>query len=147
MQDVSINLTTAYLLDLVHKGKAISKEAARYLRKNNLIEGRVPHYHITLNVAKKTKQIVQYTKKKGINKKTQSMLILELAQNSGETGSKSKDAYNALNDGLPASSTEKQKLTYVSHLLIEMHKKGLLIKSDSGRVWKISEKGKGKLNS
>lgn len=146
MQDASINLITAYLLDMVQKGKTITKEAAQYLRKKKLIEGRAPHYHITLSLAKKTKQVVHYTKEKGINKTAQIMLILELATNSGEIGFKRKDAYGALKDSLSVSLTEKQKLIYVSHLLIEMHKQGYLEKTDSGKRWKITEKGKKKYN-
>lgn len=147
MQDASINLITAYLLDMVQKGKTITKEAAQYLRKKKLIEGRAPHYHIALSLAKKTKQIVHYTKEKGINKKAQLLLILELAKNSGENGFKRRDAYIALKDGLPVFLSEQQKLTYISHFLIDMHKNGYLVKLASGRAWKISEKGIEKLSS
>ena len=46
LENRSISLTDAVLLDSVQKGKRISPEAIAMLRKRKLIEGRLPHIFI-----------------------------------------------------------------------------------------------------
>ena len=43
IENADIDLTTAVLLDKVQKGKPISDDAIKMLRKRKLIEGRKPH--------------------------------------------------------------------------------------------------------
>ena len=53
-----------------------------------LIEGRAPHYTISLKVAKMTKQTGHYTKENGLAENSTQKLLLQLAHNAGSTGFK-----------------------------------------------------------
>ncbi|MGO5244770.1 hypothetical protein ACTQ16_05640 [Prevotella sp. LCP21S3_D2] len=53
-----------------------------------MIEGRAPHYTISLKVAKMTKQTGHYTKENGLAENSIQKLLLQLAHNAGSTGFK-----------------------------------------------------------
>lgn len=66
----SLSLKECLWLDAVQKHHPITKEAAKLLFDKGLIEGRAPHYTISLKVAKLTNQIGHYTKReKDLQKK------------------------------------------------------------------------------
>lgn len=65
----SLSLKECLWLDAVQKHHPITKEAAKLLFDKGLIEGRAPHYTISLKVAKLTNQIGHYTKEKGLAEK------------------------------------------------------------------------------
>ena len=66
LENRSISLTDAVLLDSVQKGKRISPEAIAMLRKRKLIEGRLPHIFIAKDIAQVTDQKIEYSKHKGL---------------------------------------------------------------------------------
>ena len=92
----SLSLKECLWLDAVQKHHPITKEAAKHLYDKGLIEGRAPHYTISLKVAKLTKQIGHYTKEKGLNETSIQKLVLQLAHNAGELGFKRKDVFESL---------------------------------------------------
>ena len=59
-----MRLDDILLLDRVQKGLRIGADAVRHLRSEGLIEGRVPHLHISAKVAALTNQKAAYMKKK-----------------------------------------------------------------------------------
>jgi ATP-dependent DNA helicase RecG len=67
LENSDIDLTTAVLLDKVQKGKSISDDALKMLRKAILIEGRKPHLYVSKQIAKATNKQIEYTLKKGFN--------------------------------------------------------------------------------
>ena len=67
LENSDIDLVTTVLLDKVQKGKAISDETIKMLRKKGLIEGRKPHLYVSRQVAKVTNKQIEYTLKKGFN--------------------------------------------------------------------------------
>ena len=62
-----IDLATTVVLDKVQKGKPISDEAIKMLRKKELIECRKPHLYVSKQIAKATNKQIEYTLKKGFN--------------------------------------------------------------------------------
>ena len=84
----SLSLKECLWLDAVQKHHPITKEAAKHLHEKGLIEGRAPHYTISLKVAKMTKQIGHYTKENGLAENSIQKLLLQLAHNAGSTGFK-----------------------------------------------------------
>ena len=54
LENSDIDLATTVLLDKIQKGKTISDDAIKMLRKKGLIEGRKPHLYVPRQVAKVT---------------------------------------------------------------------------------------------
>ncbi len=143
--DNTLSLMECLWLDAVRTHKPITKEAAKHLKDKNLIEGRAPRYNIALSVARNVQQVGQYTKETGLNKKALVKLVLQLALNAGEIGFKRADALDVLEQSLPVSLTKTQKLDYVSHMLRNMQSDDMLAKTDNGKQWIITPKGKSEL--
>jgi len=59
-----LKLDDILLLDRVQKGIAIPKDAVAHLRRKGLVEGRMPHIHVSAKVAALTGNEVEYVKKK-----------------------------------------------------------------------------------
>ncbi len=74
----SLSLKECLWLDAVQKHLPITKEVAKHLHEKGLIEGRAPHYTISLKVAKMTKQIGHYTKENGLAENSIQKLLLQL---------------------------------------------------------------------
>lgn len=145
--DSTLTLMECLWLDAVRTHKPITKEAIKHLKSKNLIEGRSPRYNIALSVARNVKQVGQYTKETGLNRKALIKLVLQLAVNAGDLGFKRADAINLLEPSLPGSLTREQKLNQVSNMLKSMQSNQWLTKTDSGKRWVITEPGKVELES
>ena len=141
----SLPLKECLWLDAVQKHHPITKEAAKHLYDKGLIEGRAPHYTISLKVAKLTNQIGHYTKEKGLAENSIQKLLLQLAHNAGEIGFWRKDAFESLQHVFPANNTREEKLRKIGRLLVNMAKDELIVKSSNGKKWKITEKGEKEL--
>lgn len=143
----TLSLVECLWLDAVRTHKPITKEAAKHLKDRNLIEGRDPRYNIALSVACNTKQIGRYTKETGLNKRALVKLVLQIALNAGKFGFKRGDALEVLEQSLPIGMNKSQKLNHVSNMLKAMQAGGLLTKTDSGKQWLITTKGKAELET
>ena len=141
-REISLTLKECLWLDAVQKHRMITKEAVKHLREKGLIEGRSPNYIISLSVAKMTHQIGHYTKEKGLAENSIQKLVLQLAYNAGEEGFKRRDVYDGLQHVFSAANTYNEKLRKIGRLLVKMSDVGLLIKSESGKQWHITNKGK-----
>ncbi len=140
--DSSLSLMECLWLDAVRRHKPITKEAANHLKERNLIEGKAPRYNIALSVAQKAQQVGHYTKETGLNKTAIIKLVLQLGVNSGKIGFKRSDVIEMLEQSLPANMTKTQKLNHVSNMLRRMQASGLLSKTENGRAWIITDKGR-----
>lgn len=141
----SLSLKECLWLDAVQKHHPITKEAAKHLYDKGLIEGRAPHYTISLKVAKLTKQIGHYTKETGLVETSIQKLLLQLAHNAGSMGFKRKDVYEGLQHVFPSSLTRDEKLRKIGRLLGTMAEENLICKTDKGKKWNITEKGESEL--
>ncbi|WP_308398370.1 RNA-binding domain-containing protein [Prevotella sp.] len=143
----SLSLKECLWLDAVQKHHPITKEAAKHLHEKGLIEGRAPHYTISLKVAKMTKQIGHYTKENGLAENSIQKLLLQLAHNAGSMGFKRQDVYEGLQHVFPSSLTQDEKLRKIGRLLGIMAKDGLISKPSTGKKWNITEKGEAELGA
>ena len=141
----SFSLKECLWLDAVQKHHPITKDAAKHLLDKGLIEGRAPHYTISLKVAKLTNQIGHYTKEKGLAENCIQKLLLQLAHNAGEMGFWRKDAFESLQHVFPTNNTREEKLRKIGRLLVNMAKDELIVKLSNGKNWKITEKGEKEL--
>ena len=136
LENSDIDLTTAVLLDKVQKGKVISDDAIKMLRKKGLIEGRKPHLYVSRQVAKVTNKQVEYTLKKGFNDaECQEWIIKALKDHKVLSR---KQINELLWNKLPIDYTEDQKMYKIKNLLYKMHKHGE-IWLDKDRNWHRKE--------
>lgn len=98
-----------------------------------LIEIQDDQYYISLDVARKTKQVPEYTKVKGLDKSKLKQMILQFLQNSGQVGARREHIYTYLKDALPSNKTEEQQLRFVGRILVEMYEEGTIRKN--GLKW------------
>ena len=130
----NIDLTTAVLLDKVQKGKPISENAVKMLRKEKLIEGRKPHLYVSKYIAKATDKQVEYTLKKGFNDAECQEWIIK-ALNDHKVLSR-KQINELLWNKLPIDFTEDQKMAKIKNLLYKMHKNNTIY-LDENRNWRL----------
>lgn len=145
-KDTSLTLKECLWLDAVQKGRPVTTEAVKYLKEKKLIEGKAGRYRISLSVAKMTHQIGRYTKDCGLAHEALIKLALQLAHNAGEAGFMRKDAYEALQHGVPVG-TKESKLRYIGKILVRMAGDGLIKKDISGKRWIVTPKGENDLLS
>ena len=140
-RDNTLTMKECLWLDAVQKHQPITKKAAKHLQDKGLIEGRAPHFTISLSIAKRTKQVGHYTKEKGLPRITLNKLILQLAHNAGKDGFKRVDAFDAIEHALPAWCSKEEKLRKVGNNLRSLAQKGLIRKSETAKRWIITPDG------
>ena len=136
LENSDIDLATTVLLDKVQKGKIISDDAIKMLRKKGLIEGRKPHLYVSRQVAKVTNKQIEYTLKKGFNDAECKEWILKALNDHKVLGR--KQINELLWNKLPIDFTEEQKMAKIKNLLYKMHKNDE-IWLDEDRMWHRKE--------
>ncbi len=132
-QDMS--LTDAVLLDQVQKGKPISDNAIKKLRKEGLIEGRKPHLYVSKQIAKATNTQVEYTLKKGFNDAECQEWILKALKDHKVLSR--KQINELLWNKLPVDYTDTQRVNKIGNLIMKLKRQGV-IKTDEKRLWHLT---------
>ena len=132
-ENKDLSFEDCLLLDAVQKGHQLNEVDAQNLLSRGLIEVQDDQYYISLDVARKTKQVPEYTKSKGLEKQKLIQMILQYLKNAGEEGSKRDGIYEYLKDVLPSNKTEEQRLRVLGDLLKAMKKDELIV--TDGRNW------------
>jgi ATP-dependent DNA helicase RecG len=120
--DNNLSLKECIWLDAIQKRKPITEAAIKILKSKRLIEGRKPHYYISMDVAQRTHQITEYTNKKGLEKQKLVNMILQYVENSGEMGVMLNDIYLYMEQTLPEEKSPEAKKRQLSYLLLELKK-------------------------
>ncbi len=131
----SLTLEDCILLDSVQKGRHIPKENVHTLLEKGLLEGTPDEYGISLDIAKKSRQLPEYTRNKGLNKSRIQQMILQYLQNAGSSGAKRDAIFEYLKDVLPKSKTKAEQARMLSNILSEMKENGSI--QTTGRTWFI----------
>ena len=132
LENSDIDLATTVLLDKVQKGKAISDEAIKMLRKKGLIEGRKPHLFVSKQIAKVTNRQIEYTLKKGFNDAECQEWVLKALKDHKVLSR--KQINELLWNKLPVDFTDTQRINKIGNLLMRMKRDGA-IKIDEKRMW------------
>ena len=132
-QDMS--LIDAVLLDQVQKGKPISDNAIKKLRKEGLIEGRKPHLYVSKQVAKATNTQVEYTLRKGFNDAECQEWILKALKDHKVLSR--KQINELLWNKLPVDYTDTQRVNKIGNLIMKLKRQGV-IKTDEKRSWHLA---------
>ena len=116
----SLILEDCILLDAVQKGHRISEYNVVSLLEKGLLEGDITDYRISIDVAKKTKQLPEYTRNRGLDKAKIQQMIIQYLQNAGFSGAKRDTISEYLKEVLPQNKTHEQQERMIGNILSEM---------------------------
>lgn len=131
----TLTLGDCILLDAVQKRHRISEKDVVALLNRGLLEGDTSEYNISLDIAKKTKQLPYYTHNRGLDKAKLQHMILQYLQNAGSVGAKRDAIFDYLRDVLPRNKTPEQQERMVGNILAEMKEAEIVIVK--GRIWYV----------
>lgn len=132
----NLSLHEIILLDKVQKGKELTAAEIQKMKKQKLIEGRKPNFHISSQVASRTGQKADYMKLKGIDDEYCRKIITDYLRQF-ETGQRA-DFEKILMDKLPDILDDSQKKNKVKNLLQAMRKARII--DTLGKTWMMSKK-------
>lgn len=135
------DIQTVFLIDQVQKHHTITNEQVKYLRKLQVIEGRMPNIYLSADIAKTLEKKEQYVKNKGFDDEYYRNLIVKYLQEY-ESGTR-KNFRILLMDKLPDNLDEKQKENKIRNLLYFLQKKGIIECSErksKNSIWKLKGK-------
>ena len=124
-ENQSLTLQECIWLDAIQKKNPITKSALNHLRNKGYIEGRAPHYIISLGVAQLTHQLTHYNKVKGLEKGRLKQMVAQFVSTSSE-GVTRKDILEYVSVALPTNRTDEQKSRILGNLLREMKEDGTI---------------------
>ena len=131
----TLTLEDCILLDAVQERHRISEKDVVALLNRGLLEGDTSEYNISLDIAKKTKQLPYYTHNRGLDKAKLQHMILQYLQNAGSVGAKRDAIFDYLRDVLPRNKTPEQQERMVGNILAEMKEAEIVIVK--GRIWYV----------
>lgn len=140
-----LNLDDVCLLDRVQKNLKIDARAVAHLRQEGLIEGRVPHLHISAQLAALTNQKAAYMKKKErTGAHYRGLLIDYIGKFNGLTRAEINEY---MLEEIRGDLTEREKLTKIGNLLTYLRRKGDIYNSgtDTKPLWKLTDKARNAL--
>jgi ATP-dependent DNA helicase RecG len=139
MDRTDLDLWAVILLDKIQKGKGVSPEEQRQLKRLGLIEGRFPNLHISGKVAKITGQEARHIRNRGFDRKYYLDLIIELIREHGPVPR--EEINRLLLDKLPEVLSPKQKEALVHNLLTSLRKSGRITNQGTKRFprWVLFE--------
>jgi ATP-dependent DNA helicase RecG len=117
-------LSTVILLDRVQKKLPVTDEAAAFLKKEKLIEGRKPNYYVAASIAAATDDKASYIRNKAFDDGHYKKMIEAYIQSFGEASRKELD--DLVMEKLSAVLTDKQKKVKVNNLIAFLRKDGVI---------------------
>lgn len=123
-------------MDAVQKGHRISEKNVVILFEKGLLEGDITDYRISIDVAKKTRQLPEYTRNKGLDKAKIQQIIIQYLQNAGSSGAKRDAIFEYMKEVLPQNKTKEQQERMLGHILSDMRDNKMI--SIEGRTWYIN---------
>ena len=138
MSQTDLDLFDVIALDKVQKGCPIHDEEIKSLRAKKLIEGRKPNLHVSADVAAATDTMVDYLKKRGIDKDYCQRMVVELLQRQSEASR--PEIESLLVAKLSDALDEGQKKNFIQNLLQGMRRDGILVVEGTTRwaKWRLA---------
>lgn len=133
-----VNLTETVLLDQIQRGKTISDDAIKMLRKKHLIEGRKPNLFVAKSIAQQTDKKVEYSKHKGLVTKSCERLLIDTLKDHGALNRVEINEllWNVLSDQL----SDKQKEDKIGYILKKLKNENVITNQRSGKLseWSLT---------
>jgi ATP-dependent DNA helicase RecG len=139
MQRTGLDLVDVLALDRVQKGLPITDDAIRHLRRNRLIEGRKPNFHVSAQVAAATSTMADYVRTRAQDDDFYAKLLKDYLAGA-ETASRHEVNQLLLNKLSDALTTE-QKLKKIANLLTKFRRQGLIVNTGTRAApqWILAE--------
>lgn len=133
-RDASLSLKECVWLDAIQKRRPITDDALKILKGKKLIEWHKPDYIISQSVAQKTRQVPEYTKQKGLDKKKLMNMLQQVVEDAGSAGIMLNDIYEYMQVTLPSGKSVQAKKKTLTYLLSLLKGNGTIY--SDGRKWK-----------
>lgn len=130
----NLDLMTVILLDKVQKRHSITETEIQILRRQNLIEGRKPNFHVSSVIADKSGQKSDYIKNKAFDNAYYRDMIIEYLKKF--KAANRKEIEGLLLDKLPSVLDKSQKQHKVKNLLHYLKDKNT-IELDQNKKWRL----------
>jgi ATP-dependent DNA helicase RecG len=139
MSQAELSLLDVVALDKVQKQVPITDEEVKSLRSKKLIEGKRPKLHVSADVAKATDTMVDYLKKRGIDKEYCTKMVKDLLKQQGK--SKRAEIDSLLKEKLSDALNGQQKKDFITNLLQQLRRDGEIEVHGKGRAayWELSK--------
>jgi len=139
MQKTDLPLMDVLALDRVQKKLPIPDEAAARLRRNKLIEGRKPNFHVSAAVAEATASKADYIRTRAQDDAFYAKLLADYLEKF--TQASRAEINKLLSDKLSDALDEKQKYIKISNLLSGLRRRGVIVNtgSDAAPCWQLPE--------
>lgn len=131
LRNPDLSLMDVELLNRVQMNGMLSKEEIAYLRKRQLVEGRLPNLYVSKGVAQATGQRITYSKHKGLDIKACEELLLGSLRDH-KTLSK-PEVVELLWNVLPDVLSDDQKRIRIKNLLYKLKKQEKIYSITKGR--------------
>lgn len=138
MSQTNLDLLDVIALDKVQKGLAITEDEVKSLRSKKLVEGRKPNVHVSADVAAATDTMVDYLKKRGIDKDYCQKMVVELLQKQSEASR--SEIESLLLAKLSDALDDEQKKNFIQNLLQGMRRDEVLVVEGTRRwaKWRLA---------
>jgi ATP-dependent DNA helicase RecG len=131
MTRADLDLMDVIALDKVQKGKALTDDEFKSLKKRHLIEGRRPNLFVSAEVAATIDTKADYIKKRAFDRDYYKRLVLEYLEEYKEASR--QDINQLLMDKISDALTDDQKKNQINNLLQEMRREGAIESSGTTR--------------
>jgi ATP-dependent DNA helicase RecG len=121
LEKTDLALSTVIMLDRIQKKMKLEPAAYEILKKEKLIEGRKPNYHIAGTIAAITGQKADYIKNRGFKDGHYKQMVMDFLDQYKQAGK--QDIDQLLKDILPGVLNEKQRANKIHNLLYAMSRK------------------------
>lgn len=140
MQQTGLDLTDVLALDRVQKKLAITSDAAKHLRRHNLIEGRKPNFFVSAQVAAATSTMADYVRTRGQDDEFYAKLLTDYLAGAGKATRKEVD--QLLLDKLSDALSMEQKIKKVANLLTKLRRQGKIVNTGprAAPQWTLAER-------
>ena len=127
-----LDLMDVIALDKVQKGKPVTEEEFKSLKAKKLVEGRRPNLFVSAQIAVATETKADYIKKRAFDKDYYKEMVVSYLKKFNEA--KREDIDKLLLNKLSDALSEAQKKRFITNLLQEMRKEGI-IQSEGTTRW------------
>lgn len=136
-EKTDLDISEVMLLDRVQKKYPITKEQSDFLKKDNLIEGRFPSIYVSSSIAKITGNKDEYVYNSGLENDFYKEMIIKYLNEYGSATR--KEIISLLEEKLPKSLNNKNKINRVRYLLDILKKEGKIYNDakHGGSRWKV----------
>jgi len=140
IQKTDLPLADVLALDRVQKKLPIPDEIATHLRRNKLIEGRKPRYHVSATVAAATARKADYIRTRAQDNAFYAKMITDYLKQFGHADR--KEINDLLMEKLSDALSEKQKYGKISNLLSKLRDQGVIVNTgpDAMPSWQLVQK-------